>query len=93
MIYNGLLSEPVLSTVVKETVVRQNGTLINEEAAIYRVVRIQWRNLITNVDNGSNETTASGFKVSEKQCFCIYNIIDFIEEHYIHGILDEWTGR
>jgi hypothetical protein len=74
-------------------VVRLNQTSINEETAVYRVVLIQWQNLITSIDNSTSTSDSSEFKVSGKQNCFSKQIIYFIEEHFIHGIFDEWTGK
>ncbi len=56
---------------VQDTVSRQNQTPINEETAIYRVVKIRWENLITGLDNITDGSATSNSQVRKETYFLI----------------------
>jgi len=53
VIHNGLSNGSAEWIKVQDTVVQQNQTPINDEVAVYRVVKIEWDKLITSIDNSS----------------------------------------
>ncbi|CAF1546912.1 unnamed protein product, partial [Adineta steineri] len=59
VIYNGLSPTSREIAVVQDTVIQQNQTPIYDEALAYRVVKIEWNKLVTNLDS-SNNNAASG---------------------------------
>jgi hypothetical protein len=54
---------------VQETVVRQNQTPITDEGIAYRVVKIQWINLITSIDNMTNANASDSSSVRQQLSF------------------------
>jgi hypothetical protein len=50
---------------VNDTIISQNQTYINEEAAVHRVVRIQWRSVLTNLDNMASVNQGDAARVSQ----------------------------
>ena len=58
---------------VQDTVIQQNQTAINEETIVYRVVKVRWQDLITNIDNLTNSNTSSAIQV-RKTIHFIFNI-------------------
>jgi hypothetical protein len=56
-------------TKVQDTVVRQNQTPITDETIVYRVVKIQWENLITSLDNITSGDSTSDFNVRKETEF------------------------
>jgi len=71
-------------TKVRETVVRQNQTPIDEEAIVYRVVKIQWVNLFTSIDTMTNGSGTTGSNVRKQlsiffmRCFIYITTGSFI---------------
>ncbi len=57
---------------VQDTVIQQNQTAINEETIVYRIVKVEWENLITNMDNLTKSDTSAAFEVRKK--VFIFNI-------------------
>jgi hypothetical protein len=51
------------SIIVQDTVLQQNQTAVNDEVAVYRVVKIQWDNLITSIDDTTNNNAISNSQV------------------------------
>jgi hypothetical protein len=60
-------------TKVTDTVTQQNQSAINEETIVYRVVKVEWQNLITNIDNVTYGNTTTAIQVREKTDF-LFNI-------------------
>ncbi|CAF3337216.1 unnamed protein product [Rotaria socialis] len=61
-IYTGLSNGTSEWKAVVDTVNILQNTLINEEVAVYRVVKIRWQNLITNMDSTTSGSGSSDFK-------------------------------
>ncbi len=57
---------------VQDTVVRQNQTPINGETIIYRVVKIRWENLITNLNITNGDTTTN---VRKETHFFLFSLL------------------
>jgi hypothetical protein len=57
---------------VQDTVIQQNQTAINEETIVYRIVKVEWENLITNIDNLTKSDTSAALEVRKK--VFIFNI-------------------
>ncbi|CAF0903638.1 unnamed protein product [Didymodactylos carnosus] len=57
-VYNGLVNAPdAVRNVTKRTVERQYKENVNDSTlAFYRVIKLEWKNLITYVDNISNQS-------------------------------------
>lgn len=56
---------------MQDTVARQNQTPINEETAIYHVVKVRWENLITSLDNITDGSATSNSEVRKETDFLI----------------------
>jgi hypothetical protein len=65
-------------TKVQETIVQQNQTAIVDEGIVYRVVKIQWVNLITSIDNITSGNTTAGSNVRKSTIDCFLFAILFI---------------
>ncbi|CAF4257653.1 unnamed protein product, partial [Adineta steineri] len=59
VIYNGLSPTSREIAVVQDTVIQQNQTPIYDEALAYRVVKIEWNKLVTNLDSSNNNAASS----------------------------------
>jgi hypothetical protein len=65
-------------TKVQETIVQQNQTAIVDEGIVYRVVKIEWVNLITSIDNITSGNTQAGSNVRKSTIDCFLFAVLFI---------------
>lgn len=87
--YNQIQDTKNIAGKVLQTIADQNQTMISQEVSVYRVVAIEWEQLITNLDNISNAASSThdvriGKKTSIYFVFLIYRLFFIRKSNLMH---------